>query len=125
MSAQVQIEAIASDAPYTLDNFLWLMEHSSAKSFLPAESLSEIEEALSNSDEDYLLSVYPLILDEFVKERDININFALQQESLMNDFISHVEEVDHQVKSDQKVRTDKIEAEEHSHAEDILDELNI
>lgn len=123
MAVSTQIDPPADDAPYSLENFQWLMENSSAKSFLSAEDLKEIEKALKNRDETTLKNHYSFILEEFAKEREININFALQQESLMLEFTSNVEAIDQEVKTEQKARNSQAEEEEKAGAEDILEEL--
>ena len=124
MADQKQMDPLADDAPYSLDNFLWLLDNSSAKTYLSEESLKEVDEALKKNNDGPLKDLYPIILEQFVRERDININFALAQESLMHDFITNVEDTGLKVKKDLKARTEKVEAKERAKAENILEKLD-
>lgn len=124
MADQKQIDPPADNAPYTLETFVWLMDNFDAKGLFSDADWNEIEKAVADKNEDHLKTVYPYILEKFVRDRDININFALQQESLMQDYTSSVEEVNQEVKAKQEARNTKIEAAEREGAEEILEELN-
>lgn len=56
-------------------------------------------------------------------EIEDEINFELQQATLMADFTNVVEEIGHQVKTERKARNLKMEAEEQAGVEDILEDL--
>jgi hypothetical protein len=125
MADQKQTNPPADDAPYTLETFVWLMDNFNAKGLFSDADWDEIEKAVADKNEEHLKTVYPYILEKFVRERDININFALQQESLMQEFTSSVEEVNQDVKARQEARNTEIEAAEKEGVEEILEELNI
>ncbi|HLG25416.1 MAG TPA: hypothetical protein VI588_01300 [Candidatus Gracilibacteria bacterium] len=114
---------ITADSPYSLENFLWLMENSSVGTYLSEESLARIDQSLESKNEQALRELYPIILEEYVRERDININFALQHESLMNDFAVDVEKAGYKVKAELKAHVKKLEEKERREAEKILKKI--
>lgn len=118
-----QSQSLASDSPYSLENFQWLMENSSVKDYLSENELREVEAALNDGDEVILQRHYDLLLEQFLIERDRNIDLGLQEESLMQEFSSSVSDISHEVQVNQKARNDDVEAQEHAGADDILNEL--
>ncbi|MCC6643681.1 hypothetical protein IT411_02940 [Candidatus Peregrinibacteria bacterium] len=117
------MENLNLNSPFTLERFQWLMENAAVASYLADESLAEIQTALSKGDESVLKQIYPIILEQFVSERQININFVLQEEALMSDVIEKVEKAGFEVKTKIKERTAKIEEKEKLEAENILKKL--
>jgi len=123
MPKQTPIEPPADNAPYSLETFQWLMENSSAKNLLSAERLAEIEDAIKNKDEALLQESYPFLLSEFVRERNININFGLQQEAMALEFEDSMDEINHGLRNNQKVRNHEVETAEKEGADEILQAL--
>lgn len=117
------METLTINSPFTLERFQWLMENAAVESYLADDSLEEIKAALANGNEAVLRQIYPIILEQFVNEREININFALQEEALLSSLADKVEQAGFAVKTQVKERQAKVEAKEKKEAENILKKL--
>ena len=118
------MEPITANSPYSLENFKWLMEHSSVQQYLLDESLMKIEESLKSGDETVLCRLYPIILEQFITERDINVQFAISQESAMHAFVVGAEKAGYKVKAEYEERKQSVEKKEHTEAENILKNIS-
>ena len=114
---------ITIDTPYSLENFLWLMNNSSVRSYLSEESLAHIKQAIDTSNEQTLKELYPIILEQFIHESEINTNFVLQQESLMNDFATNVGKLGFKIKAEIKSSNAKLEEQDKNYAENIIKQI--
>ena len=111
----------ADDAPYSLKIFVWLMEHSAAPRYFTEAELLKINLAVKNKDDAVLQPIFPFIMGEFVKERDIAINFALREEALTQQFLGEVREEKSDVRDRRESREKKTEATEKKQADKILE----
>jgi hypothetical protein len=117
------MERLTSNSPYSLENFKWLMEHSSATRYLSDDSLNKIETALKGGEEAILRDLYPIILPQFIAERDIDVDFIVSQEDTMNSFVTAVEKIGLGVTEQFKESKQQYEEKEKLEAENILNEL--
>jgi len=114
---------VGADTPFGLEAFEWLMKNSSVNSYLDKDSLNRIGQALNDKDEKYLKTMYPLILNEFVKEKSIADDFTTKETELLDGFETEVSNIAIKIKKERKEETEKIENEEKAAAENILNNL--
>lgn len=114
---------------YSPESLTELMQVSAARSFLSAETVKSIDEAMGNArgmtkeQEEYLKRMYEIVLEEYVREQEINANFEKRQKMLLDNFTNEV--VDIKRKSDRRANRDRenIEKKERKDADKLLGRL--
>ncbi len=114
---------ITTDTPYSLENFKWLMDHSSARSYLGKETVSKILTALEKGDDEFLKGHYKNILLEYLKENQIDEDFARSHDMIMGRFTNNMKNMGKNLKKTRKDRNEKEEKSEKESADKILDEI--
>lgn len=114
---------------YSPESLTELMQVSAARSFLSAETVKSIDEAMGNArgmtkeQEEYLKRMYEIVLEEYVREQEINANFEKRQKMLLDNFTNEV--VDIKRKSDRRANRERenIEKKERKDADKLLGRL--
>jgi len=119
----VSAQQISADTPYSMEVFVWLMENSSAKSYLDEITLKRIDDAIASNDDRYLKTIYKIILNTFIEERNAELNRAVSSDLIMDGFTERAETDGKILKEENKKRIKKSEAEDKKIADNILKKL--
>ncbi len=117
------VSQLTADTAYSPENFKWLMDHSSARSYLGPETVARIFHAMQEGDDVILQEYYALILQEYLKEKRIDEDFSVTEGVILGNFNNEMDTMGKNLKKVRKDRNNKEEQDEKEGAESILDQI--
>ena len=112
------------ESPYSRQNFKWLMQNSAAKKYLEEKTINEINKALEAGNDPLLEELYGDILNEYVREEEADLNLAIQESKLIEEFEEDSQMTNKILEQEKEERKAAIEEEEDVQADKILNKLN-
>jgi len=108
------------DTEYNRENFQALYELVNGSSFLGNETVTKVNRAISENDDEYLNSIYDILLDLHVKNELLNTIFEEQQKALISEYTDTVVSIKKEADEAAKKVRMEVEMQEKEEAENIL-----